>query len=58
VQLKDMYAIENQVLTDVPVVALSGRANWLDYQTGTFTGFPSASDPTTTGARRTLKVRC
>jgi peptide/nickel transport system substrate-binding protein len=50
VQLKDMYAIENQVLTDVPVVALSGRANWLDYQTGTFTGFPSASDPYNDGS--------
>jgi peptide/nickel transport system substrate-binding protein len=50
VQLQDMYAIEKQVLTNVPVVALSGRANWLDYQTGTFTGFSSVSDPYNDGS--------
>jgi len=50
VQLQDMYAIENQVLTNVPVVSLSGRANWLDYQSGTFTGFPSASNPYNDGS--------
>lgn len=50
VQKADMVAIEKEVLTNVPVVALSGRANWLVYQTRTFTGFPSASDPYNDGS--------
>ena len=58
VQMADMQAIEKQVLTQVPVVAISGRGNWLVYQTRTFTGFPSVSNPYNDGARRTRKVRC
>ena len=50
VQLADMAAIEKQVLTNVPVVPLTGRGNWLVYQTRTFTGFPSASDPYNDGS--------
>lgn len=50
VQMADMQAIEKQVLTQVPVVAISGRGNWLVYQTRTFTGFPSASDPYNDGS--------
>ncbi len=50
VQLHDMAVIEKQVLTYAPVVALSGRANWLDYQTRTFTGFPSAAWPYNDGS--------
>jgi hypothetical protein len=50
VQKADMVAIEKQVLANVPVVAISGRGDWLDYQTRTFTGFPSASDPYNDGS--------
>jgi len=38
------------VLKDVPVLALTGRGNWLDYQTRTFTGFPSATNPYNDGS--------
>ncbi|MGD0986097.1 MAG: ABC transporter substrate-binding protein, partial [Acidimicrobiales bacterium] len=50
VQLADMATIEKAVLTDVPVVPLTGRGNWLVYQTRTFTGFPSVSDPYNDGS--------
>ncbi len=50
VQMADMQAIEKQVLTEVPVVAISGRGNWLVYQTRTFTGFPSTSNPYNDGS--------
>jgi peptide/nickel transport system substrate-binding protein len=50
VQKADMVAIEKQVLTNVPVVPLTGRGNWLVYQTRTFTGFPSASNPYNDGS--------
>ena len=50
VQLADMAAIEKQVLTNVPVVPLTGRGNWLVYQTRTFTGFPSVSHPYNDGS--------
>jgi len=50
VQMADMQAIEKQVLTQVPVVAISGRGNWLVYQTRTFTGFPSVSNPYNDGS--------
>jgi peptide/nickel transport system substrate-binding protein len=50
VQKKDMKTIEQQVLTNVPLIPLTGRANWLDYQTGKFTGFPSKSNPYNDGS--------
>ena len=50
VQKADMAAIEKVVLLNAPVVPLTGRANWLDYQTRTFTGFPSASNPYNDGS--------
>jgi len=50
VQKADMVAIEKQVLTNVPVVALTGRGDWLVYQTRTFTGFPNASNPYNDGS--------
>jgi len=50
VQKADMVAIEKEVLTNVPVVPLTGRGNWLVYQTRTFTGFPSVSDPYNDGS--------
>jgi peptide/nickel transport system substrate-binding protein len=50
VQLADMATIEKAVLTNVPVVPLTGRGNWLVYQTRTFTGFPSVSDPYNDGS--------
>jgi peptide/nickel transport system substrate-binding protein len=43
-------AIEKNVLQNVPVVPLTGRGDWLDYQTGQFTGFPSKSDPYNDGS--------
>jgi peptide/nickel transport system substrate-binding protein len=45
VQKQDMLQIEENVLENVPVVALTGRPNYADYSTREFTGFPSASDP-------------
>jgi peptide/nickel transport system substrate-binding protein len=50
VQKTAMAAIEKTVLTDVPLVPLTGRGDWLDYQTGSFSGFPSASDPYNDGS--------
>jgi len=50
VQKADIATIESEVLTNVPVVAISGRGNWLVYQTRTFTGFPSASNPYNDGS--------
>jgi peptide/nickel transport system substrate-binding protein len=49
-QKSDMKAIEKQVLTNIPVVPLTGRANWLDYQTRTFTGFPTKANPYNDGS--------
>lgn len=40
-----MATIESQVLKYVPVVALTGRPNFLDYSTRYFTGWPSPSNP-------------
>jgi peptide/nickel transport system substrate-binding protein len=50
VQKKAMAAIEKEVLTEVPVVPLTGRADWLDYQTGKFTGFPTVANPYNDGS--------
>lgn len=50
VQQKAMTAIEKEVLTEVPVVPLTGRANWLVYQTGSFTGFPTTANPYNDGS--------
>jgi peptide/nickel transport system substrate-binding protein len=48
-QKADMLTIERDILTNVPVVALTGRTNFLDYSTRYFTGWPSASDPYNAG---------
>ncbi|MDA8314358.1 MAG: ABC transporter substrate-binding protein [Actinomycetota bacterium] len=40
-----MVTIEKAVLSNVPVVALTGRPNFLDYSTKSFTGWPSPSNP-------------
>ncbi len=40
VQKSAMATIEKTVLTDVPLVPLTGRGDWLDYQTGSFSGLP------------------
>lgn len=50
VQQKAMSAIEKEVLTKVPVVPLTGRANWLVYQTGSYTGFPTTANPYNDGS--------
>jgi peptide/nickel transport system substrate-binding protein len=50
VQKTAMAAIEKTVLTDVPLVPLTGRGNWLDYQTSQFTGFPTAASPYNDGS--------
>lgn len=44
-----MVAIEKDVLTNVPVVSITGRPNFFDYSTRYFTGWPSATDPYTAG---------
>jgi peptide/nickel transport system substrate-binding protein len=49
-QKKAISAIAKEVLTKVPVVPLTGRANWLVYQTRTLTGFPSKSNPYNDGS--------
>jgi peptide/nickel transport system substrate-binding protein len=50
VQRNAMIIIEKQVLSEVPVVPLTGRANWLVYQTRSYTGFPSTSNPYNDGS--------
>jgi peptide/nickel transport system substrate-binding protein len=50
VQKAAMATIEKNVLQNVPVVPLTGRANWLDYQTRSFTGFPTVSNPYNDGS--------
>jgi peptide/nickel transport system substrate-binding protein len=50
VQKQAMATIEKTVLEDVPVVPLTGRGDWLDYQTRTFTGFPTKSNPYNDGS--------
>jgi peptide/nickel transport system substrate-binding protein len=50
VQKAAINAIAKDVLTHVPVVALTGRANWLVYQTHKFTGFPTKSRPYNDGS--------
>jgi peptide/nickel transport system substrate-binding protein len=49
VQKADMATIEREVLTNVPVVALTARPNWFDYSTRYYTGWPSASNPYNAG---------
>ncbi len=45
VQKTAMATIMQQVMTNAPMVALTGRPNWFDYQTKSFTGFPDATNP-------------
>jgi peptide/nickel transport system substrate-binding protein len=49
-QQSAIKAIEKNVLQNVPVVPLTGRGDWFDYQTGQFSGFPSKSDPYNDGS--------
>ena len=42
-QKTDMATVEKSVLQNVPVIPLTGRANWTDYSTRYFTGWPSYS---------------
>jgi peptide/nickel transport system substrate-binding protein len=44
VQKTDMATVEKSVLQNVPVIPLTGRANWTDYSTRYFTGWPSAKN--------------
>jgi peptide/nickel transport system substrate-binding protein len=44
VQKTALATIMQQVMTNVPMVALTGRPNWTDYSTKSFTGFPSATN--------------
>ena len=48
-QKADMVTIEKDILTNAPVVPLTGRPNFLDYSTKYFVGWPSASDPYNAG---------
>ncbi|HTW06585.1 MAG TPA: ABC transporter substrate-binding protein [Acidimicrobiales bacterium] len=48
-QKADMATIEKDILTNVPVIALTGRPDFFDYSTKYFTGWPSASDPYNSG---------
>jgi peptide/nickel transport system substrate-binding protein len=49
VQKTDMATVEKAVLQNVPVIPLTGRANWTDYSTRYFTGWPSLKDPYNAG---------
>ncbi len=44
VQKSDMATVEKAVLQNVPVIPLTGRANWTDYSTRYFTGWPSQTN--------------
>jgi len=48
-QKADMAKIERDVLTNAPVISLTGRPNFFDYSARYFTGWPSASDPYNAG---------
>jgi peptide/nickel transport system substrate-binding protein len=41
VQKADIATVEKSVLQNVPVIPLTGRANWTDYSTRYFSGWPS-----------------
>jgi len=44
-QRQAVYGLEQQMVTDVPVVVLYQGAIWSEYSTRNFTGWPSASNP-------------
>jgi len=48
-QKQAMASIERDILTNVPVVALTGRPNFFEYSTKTFTGWPNAANPYNAG---------
>ncbi len=48
-QKQAMYTIERIMLEEMPFVPLTNRTNFEVYWTGKFTGFPSASNPYTSG---------
>lgn len=48
-QKGDITTIERDLLSNVPVVPLTGRPNFMDYSTRYFSGWPSASDPYNSG---------
>ena len=48
-QRADIVSIERAVLSDVPVVALTGRPDFFEYTTRYFTGWPDAADPYNAG---------
>jgi peptide/nickel transport system substrate-binding protein len=48
-QKADIQTIEKSFLANVPVIPLTGRANWTDYSTRYFTGWPSYTDPYNAG---------
>jgi peptide/nickel transport system substrate-binding protein len=48
-QKADLASVEKDILTNVPVVALTGRPDFFDYSTKYFTGWPSAADPYNAG---------
>ncbi len=49
-QKQAMYTIERIVLENMPFVVLTNRTQFLDYSTANFTGYPSESNPYTSGA--------
>jgi len=49
VQKTDMATVEKSVLQNVPVIPLTGRANWTDYSTRYFAGWPSQKNPYNAG---------
>lgn len=48
-QKQAMYTIERIVLSDVPFVVLTNRTQFLDYTTANLSGWPSYSNPYTSG---------
>jgi peptide/nickel transport system substrate-binding protein len=48
-QQADITTVEKTFLQNVPVIPLTGRADWTDYSTRYFTGWPSYNDPYNAG---------
>ena len=49
-QHKDAYALENLMVKQVPIIPLFYGANWAEYNTKNYVGWPTAKNPYASGA--------
>jgi peptide/nickel transport system substrate-binding protein len=49
VQKATVQAMAQDVMTNVPVIPITARTNFFDYNTKDFTGWPSAANPYNAG---------